>query len=90
MVVLGLCYAAVAVASLWATLGFGNVILRSLLAVLIALGAGWASGYVVGHGESGFWFSTTTLQAATLAGSLLIVRSSGYRLVRQQRAIAIR
>ena len=82
--VLGLCYAAVAVASLWATLGFGNVIMRSLLAMLIALGAGWAGESVVGHPQNGFWFSGIMLQAAILVGSLLIVRSSGYRLLRWQ------
>ena len=79
---LGLCYAAVALTSIWAILGLGHPAFRSVFVILIAVAAGLAGGYVTDRGSHlGFWASTTVLQAAMLVGSLFVIRGMGYRLV---------
>jgi hypothetical protein len=85
--VLGVCYAAVALASIWAILGLGRPVIRSIFVVLISLGAGAAGGYVIeSSGSIGFWIATTVLQAILLVGSLCVVRGAGYRLLAKARA----
>jgi hypothetical protein len=80
--VLGVCYAVVALTSIWAILGLGHPAFRSVFVILIAVAAGLAGGYVLNQGRDlAFWTSTMVLQAAMLVGSLLVIRRIGYRLV---------
>lgn len=87
VVVLGLCYVSVALASIWAILGTGHAVVRSFFVVVIAIMAGLLAGYVVHHGgEIGFWLSTTALQAVLLIASLTVIRRAGYRFVARRAA----
>lgn len=79
---LGLCYAAVALTSVWAMLGSGRPVMRGIFVFLIAVPAGYGGGYLIdGPADSLFWLSTTVIQAALLVGSLYAVRLAGYRFV---------
>lgn len=83
VVVLGLCYASVALVVAWAMLGLRYAVLRALCATPVAAGTGWLAGSVVdGGGNEAFWISTTLLQALLLIASLWVVRAAGYRVVR--------
>jgi hypothetical protein len=50
--VLAICYSAVALTSIWAMLGSGRPIIRSVFVVLIALVAGVVAGYVIDGGRT--------------------------------------
>ncbi len=82
VVVVGLCYASVALTSIWAILGTGRPFVRSMFVVVIAIVSGLIAEYVFDHGEEiPFWLSTTCLQAVLLVSSLAIIRRVGYRFV---------
>jgi hypothetical protein len=80
--VLAICFGAVALVSLWAMLGLGQPVVRIVVAVLIALGAGAIGGYVLdGPTDQIFWVFVALAQAVCVLGSLSVVRASGYRLL---------
>lgn len=75
--IFSVCYAAVALTSIWAILGQGHPAVRSAFVVGIALVAGIVCRYTAGSDL--FWPSVTLLQAVFLVGSLSVVRIAGYR-----------
>jgi hypothetical protein len=81
LVVLGLCFAAVALAAMWAMLGLG----RPLLRLVPVIGVAGASGYIgyiaLDEGDGLFWITLPVLQAALLLASLAVIRKCGYRLL---------
>ncbi len=82
VVVVALCYASVALTSIWAILGTGRPFVRSMFVVVIAIVSGLIAEYVFDHGEKmPFWLSTTCLQAVLLVSSLAVIRRVGYRFV---------
>lgn len=96
----GLVLALISLAAIWATLGSGRWPLKALVFALLALLAGgglyWlesASLYSVKPYSSGEplthagwrWFAWTLLTGSFLAGMLLVLRATGYRLVRRRR-----
>ena len=86
VVVLGLCYVTVALTSIWAILGMGHPVVRSIFVVVIAISAGLFAGYVIAGEELGFWVSTTGLQAVLLISSLAVIRGVGYRFLAKESA----
>ncbi len=82
IVVLALCYSAVALTSIWAMLGSGRPVIRSIFVVPIAILGGFVGGYGIDEGaDILFWVATSGLQAVFLIGSLCLVRAVGYRFV---------
>ncbi len=78
--VLGACFVAVALASLWAMLGLGRPFVRSLVVFPLAAGAGWIGEIVIRDDNFPFWIAVTLTQAVLLVASLAVVRYNGYRL----------
>lgn len=78
---LGVCFVAVALASLWAWLGSGAPKYRSIFALLIAAASGLMGAFIHDRTNYLFWTFVMLLQAAFLAVSLAVVRRSGLRLV---------
>ena len=78
--ILGVCFSAIGIASLWATLGIHASILRAFVVCLIAASAGWIARLVMPHHPL-FWLGTTAAQAIVLITSRLFIRKTGYRLV---------
>jgi len=87
VVVVALCYASVALTSIWAILGTGRPFVRSMFVVVIAIFAGLFVEYVFAQGnELPFWLSTICLQAVLLVSSLAVIRRVGYRFVASRSA----
>lgn len=80
VVVLALCFVAVALSAMWAMLGFGSPLWRLAPVLLVSGGAGGVAAYVFAHGSDAFWISLPLLEAALLLISLGVLRGSGYRL----------
>jgi len=81
---LALCFITVALTSIWAMLGTGNLILRSIIVLIIAVISGSAFSYYVLGGMFPFfffWTSITIMQALLLIVSLGVLRRLGYRLL---------
>lgn len=80
LLVLALCFVAVALASIWAMLGSGSPVLRMMPVLAIAGASGAVAALAFAHTGYVFWVSLTMLEALYLAGSLGVVRRCGYRL----------
>jgi hypothetical protein len=80
-----LCSVAVGLAAVWAALGQDRPLQRSLIVLALALSLGVLFSFGINEGWDGYFYITsiTVLQAVIVLGSLLVVRSCGYRLVRQ-------
>lgn len=83
------CFVFVTLAMVWAALGSGRPSPRLAIALPAACVAGMVPSYCLGGLPAAgwtdfivFWSATMGLQAAITAGSLVIVRSVGWRLVR--------
>jgi hypothetical protein len=83
-----LCFVAVGLAAVWTALGRSRTLQRSLvvLALASALGVFFSFGINEGWDSYVFVIMVMVLQAAIVLGSLLVVRSCGYRLVRQAKS----
>jgi hypothetical protein len=81
VVVLGLCFVAVALAAIWAVLGSGRWPVRSVPVLMIAGACGGIGGFVINNSKYSFWIAVTVLEALFLIASLLVIRRSGYRLM---------
>ena len=79
--VIALCFVCVALVAIWAMLGLGRVLLRSIVFFMIAAAMGWILARVVDRSDHIFWISTTIFQATYLTASLLVIRSCGYRFL---------
>jgi hypothetical protein len=98
----GIVLAIVELGALWTALGSGRSWLRISLATALAIGAGFLLRYLeaefqarrMGRGYSHYWLETVGsswlawpwLAGALLAGLLLVLRATGYRLVRSKPA----
>jgi hypothetical protein len=81
---IGFVLAAVGLISVWPVLGTRQPILPSTMAVVIAAGIGFCLAMMfppVAAVEL-LWITITSIEALSLIVSLLVVRSSGHRLVR--------
>ena len=77
---LSLCFIAVALTSIWAMLGRGSPLLRSIILLTIAAISGGAFDFF--YGEDFFlWTCITIMQALFLIGSLGVLRYLGYRVL---------
>ncbi|HEX5443482.1 MAG TPA: hypothetical protein VFW87_06625 [Pirellulales bacterium] len=96
----GLLLALVSFAALWAALGQARSLIKALLFLALALAAGaalwWLETSIGYKGRWSFrpepltdagrwWFAWTLLTGSFLAGSLLVLRATGHRLVRRAR-----
>ena len=81
----GLCFVAVGLAAVWAALGLTRPLWRSLAVLALASSLGVLFAYGINEGWESYVYviSIMALQAAVVLGTLLVVRSCGYRLVRQ-------
>jgi len=77
---LSLCFITVALTSIWAMLGTGSPILRSIIVLTIAAISGGALGFFY-ENDFFFWTSIMIMQALLLIGSLGVLRYLGYRLL---------
>jgi len=79
-----LCFVVTDLAALWAALGIGSPVPRSIVVILMSLALGWFFSYAIGEDWEPYFYimSIMFLQPLLLIGSLLAVRSCGYRLVR--------
>jgi hypothetical protein len=84
---LAICFVAVGLVSLWAALGYAHPLRRGLVVFILSPVLGAFFAYAANAHSEGwvYIFSIMLLYPAALLGSLLIVRSCGYRLV--QRAV---
>jgi hypothetical protein len=82
MAVLALCSATVGLAALWATLGNARPIRRAPVAFVLSPALGALFAFAVDAHPAGWVYVILTmlLYPALLLGSLLLVRSCGYRL----------
>jgi len=89
IVALAVCFAAVSVASLWATLSLGHPAFRVMIVFFIVMLTAIceiAMGYAGGNQETGLvWAGVTTFQAIIVLGTLSLFRLTGYRLVAKRR-----
>jgi len=78
-----LCFVVTDLAALWATLGIASPVPRSIAVILMSLALGWFFSYTLGEDWESYFYimSIMFLQSLCLIGSLLVVRSCGYRLV---------
>jgi hypothetical protein len=79
------CFAAVSILTLWAASGLGRTLQRCLPAIAASAGLGAFFAYAADAHRDGWVYIITTmlLYPAAMLGSLLVVRSSGYHLVRR-------
>jgi len=82
---IAVCFVSVALVAIWAILGLGQVLFRSLVLFVISAIVGWILARVIDEGDDIFWTSTTILQATYLMGSLLAIRACGYRFLARHR-----
>ncbi len=83
LIAVELCFLTVGVISVWATLGNGYVLLRSLIVLMISLFAAVALVYAVEGAVKNVIFCTLVgVMAIFTLASLYVVRRSGYRMVR--------
>ena len=80
-----LCFVAVGLAAVWAALGLARPLQRSLVVLALALSLGVLFSFGINEGWDTYFYIVTimVLQAVIVLGSLLVVRSCGYRLVSQ-------
>jgi hypothetical protein len=78
------------VSALWSCLGSGQLIVRVPLMLMTMAGLGLLPPYYAEMDQEYFllWSALLIVIALYCAGSLLVVRSCGYRLVRRQRRLA--
>jgi hypothetical protein len=71
-------------AAIWAMLGLRSPYARSIAVLIMSVMLGWCFSYGIGQHWEYYVYGMVImfLQTALLVGSLLVVRSSGYRLVR--------
>jgi hypothetical protein len=81
----GLCLVIVGLTAIWAALGLTRPLQRSLVVLALALSLGVLFSFGVNENWKTYVFiaTITVLQAVIVLGSLLVVRSCGYRLVRR-------
>jgi hypothetical protein len=91
---LGMTSALIAATAIWATLPVGRLWWRLVLLAILAPAAMVLSRYMMGVtlGESvtsidWFWILFGWLQAVILAGTLLVVRGCGYRLIKRRKSV---
>src|SRR5262249_32186262 len=83
VLIYGLCFMVGPLVALWAGLGLGKLALRVPVALALSAIPGiFPTFYFGGRMRLWFWRSVTLLQGAPTIGSLLVVRSCGFRLVR--------
>lgn len=84
LAVIGICFVVVGLTSVWACLGVGGPIARLFLLLLVSAAASLVFFYCFWDDATGLIpaFAVTTLQTFLVAGSLLIARACGYRLVK--------
>jgi hypothetical protein len=80
-----LCFMVVGLAAVWASLGRARSLRRSLVVLAFSVSLGAVFSYRVCHGWESYFYvnSIAVLQAAIVLGSLLVVRTCGYRLARR-------
>jgi hypothetical protein len=83
---IAVCFVSVALVAIWAILGLGHVLFRSIVLFVIAAIVGWILARVIDNTYYIFWTSTTILQATYLMASLLVIRACGYRFLARQRS----
>jgi len=78
-----LCFVVTNLAALWAALGIGSPVPRNVAVILMSLALGWFVSYAFAQPwDTRFYIiSMMFLQSLCLIGSLLVIRSCGYRLV---------
>lgn len=96
-VTFAVCFAAVSLASLWATLGLRYLVLRILFVIFIVMLAVLTEVIMASRQSSGnfdidfealrIWGGITVAQAAILLGTLSIFRLTGYRLAAKERRL---
>ncbi len=81
-----LCFVVTDLAALWATLGIGSPVPRSIAVILMSVSLGWFFSHTLGQDWETYFYimSIMFLQSLCLIGSLLAVRTCGYRLVGHQ------
>jgi hypothetical protein len=85
IVTIGLCFVSVGITSVWAMLGSGRTLIRSVIVLAISLLTSLIPSYCIDGGELWFWGVMMTAEATVLLVSLFVVRRIGYRLVRLSR-----
>jgi hypothetical protein len=85
VLVWALCFVAVGLVSLWAVLGNADPLRRGPVVFVLSPGLGAFFAFAANAHEAGWIYILLTmlLYPAALLGSLLVVRSCGYRLVRR-------
>lgn len=81
-----LCFVVTDLAALWATLGISSPVPRSIAVILMSVALGWFFSYTLGEAWEAYFYimSIMFMESLCLIGSLLVVRSCGYRLVRDR------
>jgi len=74
----------VGVLSPWAMFGERLLVIRGVILLVIAAGAGWGLDRMLGIG-SAFWVVISLAEAVLLMASLFVVRLCGYRLMRRRK-----
>jgi len=87
LVILASAYALVGVLSPWAILGGRLVVVRGMILLAVATGAGWGVGQMVSFAVV-YWIGMALTEGVLLVASLLVVRSCGYRLMRRRPVLA--
>ncbi len=79
----GICFVAVGLVSLWAVLGDAHPLRRSPVVFILSPALGACFAFIVRAHQAGWTYILLimVLYPASLVGSLLVVRSCGYRLV---------
>jgi hypothetical protein len=88
LLMLSASLAATGLASFWATLGLPRPVARSIALIVMSLCLGWFLCYVYSASTWSEYFlilSIMFLHSLALLGSLLVIRSCGYRLVKRDR-----
>jgi hypothetical protein len=80
-----LCFVAVGLAAVWAALGLSRTLQRSLVVLALSSALGVLFSFGINEGWDSYFsmIIIMDLQAVIVLGSLLVVRSCGYRLVRR-------
>jgi uncharacterized protein YqgC (DUF456 family) len=82
LTLIAVCFVGVSLTAIWSTLGLGPPLIRGAILLLLTGGLGYALGYVIER-QYVFWIAVAVVQAAWSAGSLLVLRAWGYRLLRR-------
>ncbi len=79
----GFCFVVANLAAIWAMLGLGKPLARSVVVLTISLVLGALFGYVIDEGMEAYLYimAVMALQSLFLLGSLAVLRGDGYRFV---------